>query len=65
MPRIQSTELKKVNKSKGPSEDATWEGEENNHWMQREEGQLVGGEQWRKKGEPDQVLWGCLGREKP
>jgi hypothetical protein len=41
MHKIQSTELKNVNKLKGPSEDPlnpTWEGEEGNQKGQRREG---------------------------
>jgi hypothetical protein len=60
IPRIQSTEFKKVNKLKGPNEDtsiplgrekkAITEG-----WGQKEGGIWVGKGTRRKKGEHDQV----------
>jgi hypothetical protein len=57
--RIQSTELKKVNKLKRLSEHASvpfWEGEESNHRRQREGGIWVGEGPGKEKGEHDQIL---------
>jgi hypothetical protein len=47
--KIQSTEFKKVNKLKGPSEDtSTWEGSESNH--KRKGGRVLGGKMDRVQG---------------
>ena len=63
IPRIQSTELKKVNKWKGPSENASipFEMEKKcNHRGQMEEGTWMGEGSERGKEERDQVLGGTV-----
>ena len=64
IPRIQSTELKKVNKLKGPSEDASIPlGREKKATIavgEREGETWVGKAIRRRKGEHDQVLEGGI-----
>jgi hypothetical protein len=66
IPRIQSTELKKVNKLNGPSEDASIPlGREKKiitgRWRGRKRGTWVGKETGRGREEHDQVLGGWVG----
>ena len=63
--RIQSTELKKANKLKGPSEDASIPlGKEKKAITGTEEGETWEGKgTWRGKGELDKVLVGVGGQD--